>query len=74
VPAERLFDDLARVHRDAGGAPVDVATGFYEVHRNRLYNSAIYATLGGADAGIRHVHRKIFLPTYGVFDEERFVE
>ena len=28
----------------------------------------------GADAGIRHVHRKIFLPTYGVFDEERFVE
>jgi NAD+ synthetase len=74
VPAEKLFDDLARVHRDAGGRPVDVAMGFYEVHRNRLYNSAIYATLGGADAGIRHVHRKIFLPTYGVFDEERFVE
>ena len=24
--------------------------------------------------GIRHVHRKVFLPTYGVFDEERFVE
>ena len=74
VPAEKLFDDLARVHRDAGGAPVDVALGFYEVHRNRLYNSALYATLGGGDAGIRHVHRKIFLPTYGVFDEERFVE
>jgi NAD+ synthetase len=34
----------------------------------------MYATLGGADAGIRHIHRKIFLPTYGVFDEERFVE
>jgi NAD+ synthetase len=34
----------------------------------------LYATLGGADAGIRHIHRKIFLPTYGVFDEERFVE
>ncbi|HET8625607.1 MAG TPA: NAD+ synthase [Gemmatimonadales bacterium] len=74
VPAEKLFDDLARVHRDAGGAPVDVALGFYEVHRNRLYNSALYAALGGGDAGIRHVHRKIFLPTYGVFDEERFVE
>src|SRR5262245_3315536 len=25
-------------------------------------------------AGIRHVHRKVFLPTYGVFDEGRFVE
>src|SRR5262245_35599486 len=24
--------------------------------------------------GIRHVHRKVFLPTYGVFDEGRFVE
>ena len=35
---------------------------------------ALYATLGGPDAGIRHIHRKIFLPTYGVFDEERFVE
>src|SRR6185503_20152615 len=23
---------------------------------------------------VRHVHRKIFLPTYGMFDEERFVE
>jgi NAD+ synthetase len=23
---------------------------------------------------IRHVHRKVFLPTYGVFDEARFVE
>jgi NAD+ synthetase len=34
----------------------------------------MYATLGGPRAGIRHIHRKIFLPTYGVFDEERFVE
>jgi NAD+ synthase (glutamine-hydrolysing) len=24
--------------------------------------------------GIRHVHRKVFLPTYNVFDEARFVE
>ena len=23
---------------------------------------------------VRHVHRKVFLPTYGLFDEERFVE
>jgi NAD+ synthase (glutamine-hydrolysing) len=27
-----------------------------------------------ASPGIRHVHRKVFLPTYGVFDEARFVE
>lgn len=74
VSADRLFDDLSRQHGDAKAPPFDVALGFYEVHQNRLYNSAIYARLGGADAGVRHVHRKVFLPTYGVFDEERFVE
>src|SRR3954451_1194175 len=74
LPAEQLFDDLSRQHEEAGIAPLDIALGFYEVHANRLYNSGLYATLGGADAGIRHIHRKIFLPTYGVFDEERFVE
>jgi NAD+ synthetase len=74
LPAEKLFEDLARVHRDSGAPPLDVAVGFYEIWRNLLHNSALYASLGGTDAGIRHVHRKVFLPTYGVFDEERFVE
>jgi NAD+ synthase (glutamine-hydrolysing) len=74
VPAERMFEDLSRQHREAEAPPLDLAIGFYEVHRNRLYNSALYATLGGPRAGIAHVHRKVFLPTYGVFDEERFVE
>jgi NAD+ synthase (glutamine-hydrolysing) len=74
ISADQLFDDLSRQHDEAGTPPLDVALGFYEVHSNRLYNSGLYATLGGSDAGIRHVHRKIFLPTYGVFDEERFVE
>jgi NAD+ synthase (glutamine-hydrolysing) len=74
VSADRLFQDMSLQHRDAKAPPLDVALGFYEVHQNRLFNSALYATLGGADAGIRHVHRKVFLPTYGVFDEERFVE
>jgi NAD+ synthetase len=74
VPAEQLFEDLARVHRASGAPPMEVVTGFYELWRTRLHNSAIAAALGGADAGIQHIHRKIFLPTYGVFDEERFVE
>jgi NAD+ synthase (glutamine-hydrolysing) len=74
ISADQLFADLGRQHGDSGAPSLDVALGFYEVHGNRLYNSALYATLGGPDAGIRHIHRKIFLPTYGVFDEERFVE
>ena len=72
--AETLYADLARVHRESGAAPLDIVVGFYELWQTRLHNSALVATLGGPDAGIRHVHRKVFLPTYGVFDEERFVE
>ena len=56
--------------------PLDVCIGFYEVWNNAFYNSALYVTLrGGTDEPvIRHVHRKLFLPTYGLFDEERFVD
>jgi NAD+ synthase (glutamine-hydrolysing) len=74
VPAGTLFDDLAAQHQIAGAPPLDIAVGFYECWRDRLYNSALYASLGGSDPRILHVHRKVFLPTYGVFDEERFVE
>ena len=54
--------------------PLDVCIGFYEVWNNAYYNSALYVTLGGDEPVIRHVHRKLFLPTYGMFDEERFVD
>ena len=37
-----------------------------------LYNSILYATLGPKPE-IINIHRKFFLPTYGVFDEQRFV-
>jgi NAD+ synthase (glutamine-hydrolysing) len=57
-----------------GPRMLDVVLGFYEQWQNKLYNSAIYVTLGGGEPIVRHVHRKMFLPTYGMFDEERFVE
>ncbi len=74
VSAGTLFDDLVAQHQLAGAPPFDIAIGFYERWRDRLYNAALYGTLGGAEPRIVHVHRKVFLPTYGVFDEERFVE
>ena len=76
MTAGALAADLDAAYRaDAPLAPLDVVIGFYEVWRNTLHNSAMYVRLGGA-AGpeILHVHRKNFLPTYGLFDEERFVE
>lgn len=57
----------------AGPAPVDVVCGFFENDGGTFYNSALYATIGAGVPAIAHVHRKMFLPTYGVFDEERFL-
>src|SRR6266567_1013689 len=79
VTAGTLFRDLTIEHEAAGAPPIDVAVGFYEVFQNHFYNSCLYASLGNASPGnasprILHVHRKVFLPTYGVFDEERFVD
>ncbi|HYW49021.1 MAG TPA: NAD+ synthase [Gemmatimonadaceae bacterium] len=64
--------DFTRIAPD--GVAMDVVIGFYERWRNTLHNSVMYVTLGGAAPVIRHVHRKNFLPTYGLFDEARFVE
>ncbi len=56
------------------GSSIDVMVGFYEQHDGTLYNSALYARLGGSEPVLLHVHRKNFLPTYSLFDEERFME
>lgn len=60
------------------GAPAenapDVVIGFYERWRRRLYNSVVYLEPRDGTWTVRHVHRKMFPPTYGVFDEARFVE
>jgi NAD+ synthase (glutamine-hydrolysing) len=76
VTTGTLTRDLDTVYQESvhSARPLDVALGFYEVWNNKLYNSALYVTLGGGAPRVRHVHRKMFLPTYGLFDEERFVE
>lgn len=50
---------------------LDLVIGFYEREGGTFFNSCAYIELGGR--GILHVHRKVFLPTYGVFDEERYI-
>jgi len=71
VTAGTLARDLGAAY---SGPAIDVAVGFYELFQNHFFNSCLYVTLGSGDPQIRHVHRKVFLPTYGVFDEERFVD
>ncbi len=73
-PAQAFADDLVRAWRDgAGDREVDLCCGFYEIDDGAYYNSAVYVHAGRNDHEIVHVHRKMFLPTYGVFDEERFL-
>jgi len=68
-----LGERLARLAPDL--PPTDVILGFYEAHEGTLYNSAACISVGGHEsARLLHVHRKNFLPTYSLFDEERFVE
>lgn len=56
---------LAELSRD-----ISIAIGLVEVTDDyRFYNTALYLENGA----IRHVHRKVYLPTYGLFDEQRYM-
>ncbi len=71
--AERLGMLWREASSDGPLRPVDIVLGFYENAGGTYYNSALYVEIDAASQRIAHVHRKMFLPTYGVFDEERFV-
>jgi len=49
---------------------ISIVVGFVEVTEDyRFYNSALFLESGE----IRHLHRKVYLPTYGLFDEQRYM-
>ncbi len=57
--------------RDQG---VHLVLGFYERWRRGIHNSVVYLEPDGEAYRALHVHRKMFLPTYGIFEEARFVD
>lgn len=68
---DELFQAVLSAYRQAGlEEPLDLVVGFYERDGGAYYNSAAYLELPHR---LVHVHRKVFLPTYGVFDEERYL-
>ncbi|MGA8534335.1 MAG: nitrilase-related carbon-nitrogen hydrolase [Candidatus Tumulicola sp.] len=74
LSAPRFAHDLGRTWRAArGAAEADIVAGFFENDGGTYYNSAIYVHVDRDGERIVHLHRKLFLPTYGVFDEERFL-
>ena len=76
ITAPELAASLGAAYVAAGGSrAIDAIIGFYERHEGTLHNSAAYLSFDpSGHASVVHVHRKNFLPTYGMFDEERFVE
>jgi NAD+ synthase (glutamine-hydrolysing) len=59
-----VFKELLAASRN-----IDIVVGFAEEDvRNRFYISSAYLS----QSKIVHVHRKVYLPTYGLFDEGRF--
>jgi NAD+ synthase (glutamine-hydrolysing) len=59
-----VFHHLLNASRD-----VDLVVGFVdEDTRHRLYIASAYLSRGE----IVHIHHKVYLPTYGLFDEGRF--
>jgi predicted amidohydrolase len=60
-----IFSQLARESRE-----IDIVVGFVsEDARHRFFISAAYLSKGE----ITHVHNKVYLPSYGIFDEKRFL-
>lgn len=63
-PDNPIFKPLLEASRD-----IDVAVGFVdEDNRSRFYIAEAYLSRGE----VLHVHHKVYLPTYGLFDEGRF--
>lgn len=59
-----IFKELLKASKNT-----DLLVGFVEEdQRHRFFNSAAYLSQGE----VLHVHRKVYLPTYGMFDEGRF--
>jgi predicted amidohydrolase len=70
VPDVAIGRDAPEIRRlmEAAG-PTALVAGFVEESpRHRFYNAALFAEEGR----IVHVHRKVYLPTYGLFDEQRY--
>ncbi|HAY15029.1 MAG TPA: nitrilase-related carbon-nitrogen hydrolase [Fimbriimonadaceae bacterium] len=67
---EQVADELAP--HVLGVGPLEIILGYYEQSDGRPYNSAVHLLVEGGQVTVRGNYRKIFLPTYGVFDEARF--
>lgn len=64
-PEDERLSPLKKLSRHIG----IIVGGIEESEEHILYNSAFFIE----DGEVKHIHRKVYLPTYGMFDEARFV-
>ena len=64
VAISKVPDELLELSKD-----ISIVFGAVELGKDYYYyNSAFYLE----DGEVKHIHRKIYLPTYGLFDEGRY--
>jgi predicted amidohydrolase len=70
VPEVALHRGSAEIEQLIEAAhPMAIVAGFVEeAGGHQFYNAAFYAEAGR----LLHVHRKVYLPTYGLFEEQRY--
>jgi len=70
VPDSAIQLDSPQMRELAGlSADLDVVLGaVIESPDHRYFNASVYFSRGE----LQHVHRKVYLPTYGMFDEQRY--
>ena len=67
VALDRASEEIATLVDAAG--PMALVAGFVEEGPgHQFYNAAFYAEAGK----LLHLHRKVYLPTYGLFEEQRY--
>ncbi|WP_168188581.1 nitrilase-related carbon-nitrogen hydrolase [Thermoflavimicrobium daqui] len=67
VARKMADEEIQSLIAEANG--IDVVFGFVEQSPEYLlFNSALYAS----EQKVRYIHRKIYLPTYGMYDEARY--
>jgi NAD+ synthase (glutamine-hydrolysing) len=67
-------EELAGLLGSPGPGGAHLVLGFYERWRRGIFNSVAYFEATAEGYRTVHVHRKMFLPTYGIFEEARFVD
>ena len=60
----KIFQELLKLSKK-----ISICFGYVEETASvEFYNAGIYLE----DGEIKHIHRKVYLPTYGMFDEQRY--